>query len=130
MGIISSRVTDCESVQRCYWWHRSNAEIASWYYNRDLEPQEWPEPWKQWRAQLLQPRLPRSFTNPWILGIGAVTLVATGVGIFIYQEMTKDSSNHEASISATKGKYEEWFNAVTEGAKPVVESRKNRFKDR
>ena len=62
------------------------------------------------------------FTNPWILGIGAVTLAATGVGTFIYQEMTKDSSNHEASISATKGKYEEWFNAVTEGAKPVVES--------
>ena len=62
------------------------------------------------------------FANPWVLGIGAITLAATGVGTFIYKEMTKDASNHEASIDATKGKYQEWFDAVTEGAKPVVES--------
>ena len=62
------------------------------------------------------------FTNPWVLGIGAITLAALGVGTAIYEEMTKDSSNHEAAIDATKGKYEEWYNAVIEGAKPVVES--------
>ena len=62
------------------------------------------------------------FTNPWILGIGAVAWAAVGVGTAIYEEMTKDSTNHEAAIDATKGKYEEWYNAVTEGAKGVVES--------
>ena len=62
------------------------------------------------------------FANPWVLGIGAITLAATGVGTFIYQEMTKDSSNHEASVAATKGKYEEWFDAVTEGANGMVSS--------
>ncbi len=62
------------------------------------------------------------FTNPWVLGIGAVVLAATGIGTMIYNEMTKDSANHEASIDATKGKYEDWFTTVTEGAKGVVTS--------
>lgn len=62
------------------------------------------------------------FTNPWVLGIGAVALAAAGIGTLIYNEMTKDSKNHEASIDATKGKYEEWFETVTEGAKGVVSS--------
>jgi len=62
------------------------------------------------------------FTNPWVLGIGAVALAAAGIGTLIYNEMTKDSKNHEASIDATKGKYEDWFETVTEGAKGVVSS--------
>ena len=62
------------------------------------------------------------FANPWVLGIGAITLAATGVGTFIYKEMTKDASNHEASIDATKGKYQEWFDAVVEGANGMVSS--------
>lgn len=35
------------------------------------------------------------FANPWVHGIGAITLAATGVGTFIYKEMTKDATNHE-----------------------------------
>ncbi|OUL09269.1 hypothetical protein B0533_03610 [Sedimentibacter sp. SX930] len=62
------------------------------------------------------------FANPWVLGIGAITLAATGVGTFIYKEMTKDATNHEASVDATKGKYQEWFDAVTEGANGMVSS--------
>lgn len=62
------------------------------------------------------------FTNPWILGIGAVSLAAVGVGTAIYNEMHKEDKAHEEAIDATKGKYEEWYNAVIDGAKPVVES--------
>ena len=62
------------------------------------------------------------FTNPWVLGIGAVVLAATGVGTLIYNEMTKDQKNHEASVEETKGKYQEWFDAVTEGANGMVSS--------
>ena len=62
------------------------------------------------------------FTNPWVLGIGAVVLAATGVGTLIYNEMTKDQQNHEQSIDDTKGKYQEWFDAVTEGANGMVSS--------
>jgi phage-related minor tail protein len=62
------------------------------------------------------------FTNPWIFGIAAVTAAAVGVGTYIYQEMTKDATNHQNTVEATKGKYDEWFKAVTDGAKPVVAS--------
>lgn len=62
------------------------------------------------------------FTNPWVLGIGAVALAATGIGTLIYNEMTKDKKNHELAIEETKGKYQEWFDTVTEGAKGVVSS--------
>ena len=62
------------------------------------------------------------FTNPWVLGIGAVVAAATGVGILIYNEMTKDKKNHELAIEETEGKYQEWFDTVTEGAKGVVSS--------
>lgn len=62
------------------------------------------------------------FTNPWVLGIGAVVLAAVGVGTAIYNEMHKEDKAHEEAIDATKGKYEEWYNAVIDGAKPVVES--------
>ena len=36
--------------------------------------------------------------------------------------MTKDATNHEAAVDATKGKYQEWFDAVTEGANGMVSS--------
>lgn len=62
------------------------------------------------------------FTNPWILGIAAVSFAAVGVGTAIYNEMHKEDQAHEVAIDATKGKYEEWYNAVIEGAIPVVES--------
>lgn len=62
------------------------------------------------------------FSNPWVLGIGAVALAAAGIGTLIYNEMTKDTKNHEASVEATKGKYQEWFDAVTEGANGMVSS--------
>ena len=62
------------------------------------------------------------FTNPWVLGIGAVALAAAGIGTLIYNEMTKDKKNHEQSVEDTQGKYEEWFNAVTEGANGMVSS--------
>lgn len=62
------------------------------------------------------------FTNPWVLGIGAVALAAAGIGTLIYNEMTKDQKNHEQSVEDTQGKYEEWFNAVTEGANGMVSS--------
>ena len=62
------------------------------------------------------------FTNPWVLGIAAVAWAAVGVGTAIYDEMHKEDQAHEDAIDATKGKYEEWYNAVIDGAKPVVES--------
>ena len=62
------------------------------------------------------------FTNPWVLGIGAVALAAAGIGTLIYNEMTKDKKNHELAIEETEGKYQEWFDTVTEGAKGVVSS--------
>lgn len=62
------------------------------------------------------------FTNPWVLGIGAVALAAAGIGTLIYNEMTKDQKNHELAIEETEGKYQEWFDTVTEGAKGVVSS--------
>ena len=62
------------------------------------------------------------FTNPWVLGIGAVALAAAGIGTLIYNEMTKDQKNHEQSVEDTQGKYEDWFNAVTEGANGMVSS--------
>lgn len=62
------------------------------------------------------------FTNPWLLGIAAVSFAAVGVGTAIYDEMHKEDKAHEEAIDATKGKYEEWYNAVIDGAKPVVES--------
>lgn len=62
------------------------------------------------------------FSNPWVLGIGAVALAAAGIGTLIYNEMTKDQRNHEQSVEDTQGKYEEWFNAVTEGANGMVSS--------
>ena len=62
------------------------------------------------------------FTNPWVLGIGAVALAAVGIGTLIYNEMTKDQKNHELAIEETEGKYQEWFDTVTEGAKGVVSS--------
>ena len=36
------------------------------------------------------------FTNPWVLGIGAVALAAAGIGSLFINEMTKDKKNHEA----------------------------------
>lgn len=62
------------------------------------------------------------FTNPWVLGIGAVALATAGIGTLIYNEMTKDKKNHELAIEETEGKYQEWFDTVTEGAKGVVSS--------
>ncbi|CZR03368.1 phage tail tape measure protein [Trichococcus collinsii] len=62
------------------------------------------------------------FTNPWVLGIGAVVLAATGVGTLIYNEMTKDQKNHEQSVEDTKGKYQEWFDAVSKGTNDMVSS--------
>ncbi len=62
------------------------------------------------------------FSNPWVLGIGAVALAAAGIGTLIYNEMTKDQKNHEQSVEDTKGKYQEWFDAVTEGANGMVSS--------
>ena len=62
------------------------------------------------------------FTNPWVLGIGAVALAAAGIGTLIYNEMHAADNAHEEAIGQTKGKYEEWFTAVTDGAKGVVSS--------
>lgn len=62
------------------------------------------------------------FTNPWVLGIAAVAWAAMGVGTAIYDEMHKEDQAHEDAIDATKGKYEEWYNAVIDGAKLVVKS--------
>lgn len=62
------------------------------------------------------------FSNPWVLGIGAVALAAVGIGTLIYNEMTKDQKNHEQSVEDTKGKYQEWFDSVTEGANGMVSS--------
>ena len=113
MGIRSGCCrTDCESVQRCYRRHRGNAEIASWCYSRTRN--RWGGRCSWWRRTSCN-RSRRScclFTNPWILGIGAVSLAAVGVGTAIYNEMPKEDKAHEAAIDATKGKYEEWYNAV------------------
>ena len=62
------------------------------------------------------------FTNPWVLGIGAVALAAAGIGWLVYQEMHAADNAHEEAIDQTKGKYEEWFTAVTDGAKAAVSS--------
>lgn len=62
------------------------------------------------------------FTNPWVLGIGAVALAAAGIGWLVYKEMHAADNAHEEAIDQTKGKYEEWFTAVTDGAKGVVSS--------
>ena len=64
------------------------------------------------------------FANPWTIAAAAVVAAVGGIGYLIYQEMTKDSRAHEEAVKETKGKYQEWFDAVTQGAKDAAEAQK------
>ena len=38
--------------------------------------------------------------------------------------MHKDDNNHKAAVDQTKGKYQEWFDTVTQGASDAAGSQK------
>lgn len=63
-------------------------------------------------------------SNPYVLGFGAIVAASAGVGYLVYQNMHKDDNNHKAAVDQTKGKYQEWFDTVTQGASDAAGSQK------
>ncbi|MEK4887978.1 MULTISPECIES: phage tail tape measure protein [unclassified Staphylococcus] len=63
-------------------------------------------------------------SNPYVLGFGAIVAASAGVGYLVYQNMHKDDNNHKAAVDQTKGKYQEWFDTVTQGASDASGSQK------
>lgn len=61
-------------------------------------------------------------SNPYVLGFGAIVAASAGVGYFVYQNMHEDDNNHKAAVDQTKGKYQEWFDTVTNGASDAAGS--------
>lgn len=61
-------------------------------------------------------------SNPYVLGFGAIVAASAGVGYLVYQNMHKDDNNHKAAVDQTKGKYQEWFDTVTNGASDAAGS--------
>lgn len=64
------------------------------------------------------------FTNPWLIGAGAIIAAVGGIGYVIYKEATSHEQDHNDSIDNTQGKYEDWFTAVTDGAIDVAEAQR------
>ena len=64
------------------------------------------------------------FSNPWVLAGGAVVAAIGGIGYYIYQEATKYDRSHQESVTATQGKYQEWFDAVVAGSASSAEAQK------
>ncbi|MGX0073149.1 phage tail tape measure protein [Staphylococcus epidermidis] len=61
-------------------------------------------------------------SNPYVLGFGAIVAASAGVGYLVYQNMHEDDNNHKAAVDQTKGKYQEWFDTVTNGASDAAGS--------
>lgn len=62
------------------------------------------------------------FTNPWVIGAGAILAAVGGIGYMIYLEATSHEQAHNEAIENTEGKYLDWFTAVTDGAVEVAEA--------